>query len=324
MAIDRRVVDSEVRYVQTAWSALANPISNAVADEVANDIVQWAARTRPLERSETAVVTLLKPKTSALLVDRVWIQWAGEDPQLDFAFAWESPMAIRLAALFAFQHLTATKEERESWQQKTAVAPETEQFVVANERELALDYCARTGASVVPLYDSAQSREAQYKAGNAPTIVSIVENLDVVDEESLTWEQVREFREDASARAAYRRFIHWLDKDMTGKSVAYIVDEVGARLERYDWAIRKHGMNTVLGALERTLDAKSLIGASAVILTAQSLSHDSLLSLLGAGGILIGKVGVTAALKLIERADIRDAHRDIAFVHEVKSRLGAS
>jgi hypothetical protein len=319
-SFDRSTVQGEVRKAQAAWVAAGVPVSDALVDEVTTDIMTFAARTRPLEKNETAVVTMSKPKTAALFADRVWMELAGDDPRLDFAFTWESPRAIRFAALMVFQFFTANERERESWKHEIA-CDETKRFIASNERELALDYHLRTGAAVTPLYNSAVSREAQYQSGETPAIISVVENLIIVEEESLSWEQVLEFRQDVAARRAYRRFIHWLDKDMIGKSAQFIVDEVNARMERYEWAIRKHGMQTVLGALECTLNAKNLIGTSAAILTMQSLAHDSLLSVLAGGGLVLGKAAITAAVKLIERADIREAHRDIAFVHEAKARL---
>ncbi len=241
---------------------------------------------------------------------------------MDFAFGWESPVSIRLAALFAFQYLTADDKERASWQ--TVIPTEqTEKFVLSTERQIALSYHVRTGAAVAPLYNSAQSREAQYGSGETPVVIAVVENLNIVAEESLSWEQVIEFRRDVPARLAYRNFIHWLDKDMVGKSVQFVVDEVNARMERYEWAMRKHGLQTVLGALECTLNAKNLLGTSAAVLTVQSLSHEALLSVLAGSGLVVGRAAITAAVKLIERADILEAHRDIAFVHEARSRLKA-
>src|SRR4051794_8512565 len=71
--------------------------------EVGADFFNLAAKSRPLSGGdETAVVSILQPKTAALVADRVWIQYAGEDRRLDFAFGWESPIAIRLGALIAF------------------------------------------------------------------------------------------------------------------------------------------------------------------------------------------------------------------------------
>lgn len=203
LSLDRTTVQREVRYVQSAWAARVTPVSDALADEVIADIMTWAARTRPLTKGETAIVTTFKPKTAALFADRVWVQWAGEDSRLDFAFGWESPRAIRLAALFAFQYLTADEKERASWQTFTHTEQtETERFVLANERGLALDYHMRTGVAVAPLYDCAQSRDAQYQRGETPVVIAVVENLNIVAEESLSWEQVIEFRRDVAARLA--------------------------------------------------------------------------------------------------------------------------
>jgi len=61
--------------------------------------------------------------------------------------------------------------------------------------------------------------------------------------------------------------------------------------------------------------------STAAVLTVQGLSHESLLSLLAGAGLVAGKAAITAAVKLIARADIREAHRDITFVYEAGSRL---
>ncbi len=319
--IDPNTVEREVRYIQSAWSKLVTPVPDALAAELIADIITWAGRTHPLASDESAIVTLLKPKTAALFADRVWMQWAGEEPRLDFAFGWESPVSVRLAALHAFQYRTADEAERESWKKVTSLSPEAARLVVSAERQLTSDYHARTGAPIAPLYASVKSRDTQYRPGEWPVIVAVAENLGIVAEEALDWRQVLEFRRDHSARTAYRRFVHWLDAEMIDKSAQFIVDEVSARLERYDWAVRKHGLQTVIGAVESTLNTNSLVGASAAALTVQSLSQQPWFSLLAAGGLLVGRTAVTAAVKLIERAEIRNAHRDIAFVYEARSHF---
>jgi hypothetical protein len=45
-------------------------------------------------------------------------------------------------------------------------------------------------------------------------VMVTLENLQIVDEKGLSWDQVVSFREDTEARKKYRRFLHWLDKEM--------------------------------------------------------------------------------------------------------------
>jgi len=71
------------------------PLSSRVVDDICRDFMALSAKTRPLSSGETGIVTLFKPKTAALLADRVWLQYPGDDPRLEFAFGWESPMAVR-------------------------------------------------------------------------------------------------------------------------------------------------------------------------------------------------------------------------------------
>jgi hypothetical protein len=320
ISLDPTTVRHEVHHIRAVWSQFGISVTDAQEAELVAEILTWAPRTTPLLRGQRGVVSFFKPKTAALFADRVWLQYPGEDTRLDFAFGWESLQSLRLAALWAFHSMNATEEERESWQHETA-SPQTERFVLATERDLAQEYHTRTGAFIAPLYSSSEIRERQYHSGDAPTIIAVAENLNIVAEESLTWDQVIEFRGDGPSRLAYREFIHWLDKDMLGKPVQFIVDEVSSRLDKYNRALQKHGLRTVLGALERTLDAKSLLGTSAAAVAVQNLANQPLLSVLAAGGLVIGKTALTAALRLIERKDIHDANQDIAFVHQARSHF---
>jgi hypothetical protein len=309
----------EVRYTEAAAAQFFGSVSAAVVAEVIRDFTTYAARSRPLLPGEQGIVALMKPKTSALFADRVWLQYAGQDGDPDFSFGWASPYAVRLGALLAFAQ--ATGNVGPPSEMHVSLTRDGSRFVSNVQRDLALEYSNCTGAVVVPLYDSALQRDVEYKPGTFAAITAVIENMAIVSEESLSWHQVIEFRKDSVAKAAYRRFIHWLDSDMVGQSADFMADEIAARMERYDWAVRKHGLQTVVGALECTLSPQSIFGSSAVALTIESLAHQPLLSVLGGAGLLLGKAAVSAATKLIEHQDIVMGQREIAFVHEVRKKF---
>jgi hypothetical protein len=203
-----------------------------------------------------------------------------------------------------------------------AAPEEVAGFMGDVERDLSREYHDSTGAMVLPLYSSSARRDAQYQAGDQTALLCIVEDLEIVDEQRLTWEQVIEFRKDVEARAAYRRFIHWLDASMVDKSVQYITDEINQRLERYEWSLRKHGIKTMIGGVSDTLNPKSLIGSSTAGIAINLIAGKPIWSLLTAGGLLVGRTAVSLAIALVERRDIAMNHREIAYVQQLKSEFG--
>src|SRR5205085_188038 len=224
---------------------------------------------------------------------RVWLQYPGEDPTLDFAFGWQSPMAIRWAALMAFAKSADVLDPHESntSARDSHIASEYVKFLAITHRNLADEYAKLTGAAVTPLYSSSDTRDNEYSPGNRAVIVSVVEEVAVVREDVLTWEQVIEFRRDARAQSAYRRFVHWLDGEMVNRPAEYVVDEVHRRMEDYTWALRKHGLQVIVGALQRTLDAKTLIGGATTALALESLRLP-VISLLAGGGVALGSAAL--------------------------------
>jgi len=311
---------AEVEYAHRFCHQAFGAVRPFTIKEVAADFAMYASRSKPLSSGERGVLSILKPKTAALFADRVWIQYSGEDPRLDFAFGWESRMSIRLAALFAFiprESFTDTDAANEGLNERGR------KFLSWTEAELAGDYAVRTGALITPMYNSSRQRDADYEPGNLAVITSVVENVAVVSEEHLTWEQVLEFRGDQVAQAAYRRFVHWLDDEMVGRPEAFVCESVAARLERYEWALRKHGIQTVVGALERTVSASSVVGSVAAGAAIQYLAQQPLLSLLAGAGLLVANAAIYATTALITREDILVQNNDVAFVHHVRRKLGA-
>jgi hypothetical protein len=180
------------------------------------------------------------------------------------------------------------------------------------------------GVNAVPVYSSERDRAAEYRAGSYQVLIGILENVALVDETKLTWEQVFEFRADSPVRADYRRLTHWLDSEMVDRSEAYITDEVSVRLEKYEAGLRKHGVTTVVGALESVLDPK-FMSATSVVVAGITLGTGSLVSGASAAIALgIGKIACTIARGMLDiRAARTGDNAEVAFVHEVRGKVGA-
>jgi hypothetical protein len=314
-------IPDAVEYTHACFQQIFHVSPGISASEVARDFLALSKATRPITRGERGVLSIFKPKTAALLGNRVWLQYPGENPDLDFGFGWQSPMAVRLAALMAFANSSGLIKPDES-----SSAPSEDRFIeflAITHREMAEEYARLTGAAVTPLYRSIEARDREYSSGDCTVIVSIVEQVAIVREDMLTWEQVIEFRRDAQARSAYRRFVHWLDRDMLNRPENYVLDEVNRRIEDYSWALRKHGLQVIIGALERTVDVKGLIGSATAALTVESLMRLPLVALFAGVGVAVGNAALHLATALIERKDLVQ-NTEIAFVHQLRDRFGSN
>ena len=168
------------------------------------------------------------------------------------------------------------------------------------------------------MYDGFEDREADYAPGNVATLLAVVDRVAIVDEDKLSWQQVHEFRGDPEARRAYRAFVHWLDRDLVGRSEQYIEDAVGRRLTEYEWALRKHGVATAIGAMERALSPSVLFSAAAGGTLASLVSGDTSISVLAATGVMVGQATLRVASAMLSRQDIKAAHAEVALVHTLK------
>jgi hypothetical protein len=180
------------------------------------------------------------------------------------------------------------------------------------------------GANVVPTFLDRKERKAQYREGDRSDVVQVLSNLPIPLEDSLEWEQVLEFRADVGARTKYRAFVHWLDEKMVGRSLSFIQDAIHLRHYEYKRALRKHGIRTKVGVLERVISKKGLLGRVADLGAAavSALAGERLLAtLLGLGTLALGESSVAVASEKLDRDDLGDEFLDIAFVHELEKAV---
>ncbi len=315
-----------VRYVYAALvqENKIEPLPVEVVDSVSARYYEQSTVSGPLRPGEQAIVTFTKPKSAALFADRVWS--VGSLPPVEDAhmtFGWEIAMDVRWRAMFDLAYLDAETKRcaHEIDNAPPGGTPEFMRWLEGIARDFAADYRLR-GMTVSPLYDSAEVRDTEYRRGDRAAFLASADNLNLVDEDRLNWEQVKEFRDDSDARIAYRMFIHWLETAMVGKSASFIADEITSRLERYEWALRKHGIQTVLGTLERIINPGMLAGASAISASIQFITNQPIWSLVAGAGFTVAGVALSLSKVLLERKDIEIGQRDIAYVQQVKARLG--
>jgi hypothetical protein len=274
--------------------------------------------------NETTAITL-KPKTAALCFDRVWAAsddvvpepircWGGTDTELS---------GVGLAAGFNIQTnrtriITMVGPEEKKLEMMKAG---TDYGLATAFRKISASFAAKYKTPLIPVFDFIKQRNHMYGEGDRDVVVTALDNLNIVDEKLLTWEQVTEFRKDEDSQMKYRRFLHWLDKEMVGKSQIYIEDEIAIRLDNYESALAKHGIKTIVGAIEESLDGKMFLQAFAIADRLNLAGHPTLGFLVGTG-IIAGKIIIRLIQVKLGYDDIeRSQDGEISWVYEAKRQL---
>jgi len=188
-------------------------------------------------------------------------------------------------------------------------------------RERAAEFSSVVGGNLIPVLSTPFNLDRIFSRGNREVIVASIKGLRIVDEDQLTIGQVIEFRCDKQAAKKYQRMLRWLDTTMVGKTEAEVVDTIEQKLEDYEWAIKKHGIKTVTGAVSELLQGKYLLGTSGVAATLAATGHPDLGILAGAG-LAVGKICVSVATSMLDHADVvRGSNSEIAWLFDLKKGL---
>lgn len=270
---------------------------------------------------ETSAVAIEARKTAALMFDRVWSPPSLKDPPPP-GIAFHGGTDFELCAQALMLAFGDDPSKMASVARQLSNSPFTEDSRGKPPARVISECLFRErGVVAAPVFESAEARNIEYRPGDAAIVVASLRQVGVVDESRLAWDQVLQFRGDSSAKAKYRRLVHWLDDELVGKPTEYIADEIAQRLEDYEWALQKHGITRALGILESVLDPRFLTGASAFV-AAVGLAGSGPAAGAAAATFVVGKITASIARALLDLRDTqRAASPQIAFVHELK-RLG--
>ncbi len=274
---------------------------------------------------ETAAITL-KPKTAALCFDRVWATsndvapqsircWGGTQTELNgTGLAADYNIQSNRSPIVAIVGPDDKKLEMLRAQSNLGLA--------SVFRKISINFAAEHKIPLIPVFDFVKQRNKIYKEGNRDVITATLNNLEIVDEKQLTWEQVIEFRKDKDNQMKYKRFLHWLDKDMIGRSQDFIEDEITIKLDDYESALKKYEIKTVLGTIEESFDGKYILGVSGTSSSIALTGHPVLGVLIGTG-LVIGKIGIKLIQTKLDFDDIeRGTNSEISWVYEAKKEFG--
>jgi len=297
-----------------------------------------------LENGDTFATGLVRPKTTALFFDKLWVPWKrGERTDRPWSRYWDSPEVDEIciddplgtslyrlgyvsnnavvkdwSRLGRFEDVDQASLAQLRSQDADSIVDYADGMLRRSTRstyfrnkaltEIASRYAQR-GVALTPVYLDPIGYDVALSATEAG-IEACLASVPVPFEENLTWRQVAEIRMDLDARNKLLRFRRWFSTELRGKSVDEITSTLEMRLEQYRWALKKHGVETAVGGLTSTV---ATVAAPKVL---EALSGAQAAQL--ASGIILASGAVAWLVKkAIERAEIR---RDpVAFIHDVRA-----
>lgn len=143
--------------------------------------------------------------------------------------------------------------------------------------------------------------------------------LRLVDTATADWRQIIEVRKDKESHHRLSRLRLFMHSNYSGRSFAFIEDDLSRRIHEYEATARKHGFKTVLSSLTVLLSAKDLqasLGAGLVVGL-----FGGPLAALGTGlAVELGQIAVHVAERLHEMRDWRSGH-ELAYLIETQEKL---
>ncbi len=282
------------------------------------------------EKGQTAAIALTSPKSAALCYDRVW-SGLSEDVPAGIGFrghsASESGLLFLWALTSAFEKLgpSASRFYLESGQGFAEAlgfdSIPDEHAIDRFARKLAEGLADEYGIAATTIFREPRDRDLAYGEGQREAIVAIIQDVPVVAEEELTWEQVAEFRSDAEMLRRFRKLVHWLDSSLVGKSHRFICEEIAERLDSYEVAISKHGLPTQIGSLSAVLDRKAVLAASEAGIDI-IYAAEPFMALLSGAAVIDGQAVLRAVAARLDYNDVTaSAAGEIAYLVELRKRV---
>ena len=175
------------------------------------------------------------------------------------------------------------------------------------------------GIRALPVYDEETLAHTSWLSGPETAFQAALDAIPMAVEESLSWEQILDFRSDTDAVQKYRRLKSFLASSLADVPYDKAVAILDKYLTDYDWAIRKHGITTVSGTLSIVITSAAVTGAASGASSAAA-GLSPLWAAAAGAGITVAKVALWLVERRVAKNDILLGESgQVAWLHEFRS-----
>jgi len=275
------------------------------------------------DSDDSLAVSIMKPKTAALAFDKVYRVPIMVEPvpeEIGFYGATDIEMSWWGAALI---YLAAHKAGVAKG--SAIFSNENKDNYGENEKKSLKFICSQFPSifhrSPTIFYNNKINYQNDFKIGKEQILTAVITNVAMVDEDKLEWKQVLEFRKDTDAKIKYKRFMRWIDSELIIKTPEQIEELIAIKLNDYEWSLKKHGVQTLLGTVSSIIDSKFLATATAATATA-AFTGGEFWATMTSIGLVIGKMLIGFGTKYIEGIEERRKDNyEIAYIYEAKKKM---
>lgn len=271
----------------------------------------WA----PLDHGESATIAVASPMTAALFFDRVWCMddQAPSDIGLRFG-SLEEDICLGLAESLVCRLADATgaDEKRIAQVAEKMSSLEFESGLASMFESMILTPVKQMSGRDVSVFSATQAAcQKVYGPGERNAALAIMERVPLIEEGSLTWEQVSELRADTQSRRKLIRFLHWVETDYANQPLSVIRDGIEQKLVDYEDAVKKHGIQRSLGRLSVMLDGSLWLAVAS--------AFDHILPAVVGIAVMGARAVVTHYQCSISQGEL-ETQNPVAYIYEVISR----
>jgi len=244
---------------------------------------------------ESIATGFVRPKTTALFFDKLWIpQWLPKIQSKVPTVLEFIPSQLIFTNLDKNLHLTMSNIywrgliNNLSWNSTVNELVELfissdkfpdefpDEFVTSSFRNAALlkiiGLCRRTqNIEITPIFlertvfeDSLEEligfrnyKKLTDKVINALDVC--IKGIPSIVEKELQWEQVLAIRQDKKSFDSIKRLKRWLNAEFVGKSESEIIEGIENRIDDYQFSIKKHGVIATVGSLSTLLTSSASV-----------------------------------------------------------------
>ena len=268
--------------------------------------MRYSSERRLNDGESLAIATMETYKQAALLFDKIYIPHNTGDEEIDVPIE----LTVGIGA-----HNWAIRDRYEKQLSRHRGEYERQRVCM----RLALRSVFPNAVLLFPTLESAEEEKLFALPEQAVYQIAISDLLQI-DASKTEWKQVQEFRKDEESLENYKRFARF-SRTLSANTHQEVVDILELRLEKYEWAIRKHGFETKIGGLSSVLgwDKLASIGVAGIGGTFFNIPG---LAEASAGLVLAGHVGLwVAERKLASEAIKQGDNSEVALIYEAKSML---
>jgi hypothetical protein len=270
---------------------------------------------KPLDENESATIAVASPMTAALFFDRVWCM--DDQVPSDIGLRFDT-LEERICLGFVdslvgtLADLTGANEKKLAEVREKINSLEFEVDISQSFESAILTPVKRMTGRDVSVFSASQAASKEvFGPGERKAAFAILDRVPLIEEGSLTWEQVSELRADTQSRRKLARFLHWVETDYANQPLSVIREGIEQKLADYEDAVKKHGIQRSLGRVSVLLDGSLWL--------AVALAFDHPLATVAGITVMGVNAAVTHRQCRISQKEV-ETQNPVAYIHEVISR----